>query len=254
MMENTLQPVDNFFLALADDELMVGHVLTAVAGWGPELEANLALSSIGQDELGHAEFFYSRLEPTEAGRNQLVYDRPAEAFRSSRLAERYTLSWNILVMKGFLYEQIEAVRISRLRDANDEDVQAAAKRMCVEEQFHEDFWRIWLERTARISADGHSRMQGALTELWGEALEALCQPFQAEAVAALGLSGCAPETLTDDWLEKVKPVCEGLRLKVPAGASARTGQKTDQGQPGDDRLRILGEMREVYQIAPGPNW
>lgn len=250
----TVQPAQEFFLALADDELMVGHILTAVAGWGPELEANLALSSIGQDELGHAEFFYSRLEPTEAGRNRLVYDRPAEAFRSSRLAERYSLSWDILVVKGFLYEQIEAGRLSRLLAANDPEVQAAARRMRVEEQFHEDFWRIWLERTTSLSTEGHRRIQSALDELWVDAFEAVCLPFQAEAAAALGLAACAPDELLADWLGKVIPLCKQFGLTVPAVEAELVHQRAKQDQPGADLLRILGEMREVYQLAPGANW
>ena len=33
---------------LSDDDLLTGHVLTSVAGWGPELEINIALSSMGR--------------------------------------------------------------------------------------------------------------------------------------------------------------------------------------------------------------
>ena len=45
-------------LALADDELVLGHRLSEWTGWVPYLEADLALSSIAQDELGHARALY----------------------------------------------------------------------------------------------------------------------------------------------------------------------------------------------------
>jgi ring-1,2-phenylacetyl-CoA epoxidase subunit PaaC len=45
-------------LALADDELVLGHRHSEWTGWAPYLEEDLAFSSIGQDEVGHARLLY----------------------------------------------------------------------------------------------------------------------------------------------------------------------------------------------------
>ena len=45
-------------LALADDELVMGHRLSEWTGWVPYVEEDLAMSSIAQDEIGHARALY----------------------------------------------------------------------------------------------------------------------------------------------------------------------------------------------------
>ena len=62
-------------IRLADDDLLTGHVLTSVAGWGPELEINIALSSMGQDEIGHARRLYALVIPDRADIERFVYEQ-----------------------------------------------------------------------------------------------------------------------------------------------------------------------------------
>ena len=45
-------------LALADDELVIGHRHSQWTGVAPHLEEDLAFSSIAQDEIGHAVLWY----------------------------------------------------------------------------------------------------------------------------------------------------------------------------------------------------
>ena len=45
-------------MALADDELILGHRHSEWTGWAPHLEEDLAFSSIAQDEMAHARLLY----------------------------------------------------------------------------------------------------------------------------------------------------------------------------------------------------
>ncbi|HYU57528.1 MAG TPA: Phenylacetic acid catabolic protein, partial [Actinomycetota bacterium] len=45
-------------LALADDELIIGHRHSEWTGWAPHIEEDLAFSSIAQDEMAHARLLY----------------------------------------------------------------------------------------------------------------------------------------------------------------------------------------------------
>jgi hypothetical protein len=45
-------------LALADDELILGHRHSEWTGWAPYIEEDLAFSSIAQDEMAHARVLY----------------------------------------------------------------------------------------------------------------------------------------------------------------------------------------------------
>ena len=46
-------------LALADDELILGHRHSEWTGWAPNIEEDLAFSSIAQDEMAHARLLYT---------------------------------------------------------------------------------------------------------------------------------------------------------------------------------------------------
>jgi ring-1,2-phenylacetyl-CoA epoxidase subunit PaaC len=67
-------------LALADDEICLGHWYATWMGLSPFLEEDLALTSIGQDELGHARALYGLLEPG-GDLDALAYGRPPACSR-----------------------------------------------------------------------------------------------------------------------------------------------------------------------------
>jgi len=48
------QALARYLLAMADDELVIGYRDTEWTGAAPMLEEDLAFSSIGVDEVGHA--------------------------------------------------------------------------------------------------------------------------------------------------------------------------------------------------------
>src|SRR3989337_1600734 len=55
------QALREYVLAVADDELILGHRHSEWTGLGPDIESDVALSSIAQEEMGHARLFYQQL-------------------------------------------------------------------------------------------------------------------------------------------------------------------------------------------------
>jgi len=49
-----------YLIAVADDELIIGHRHSEWTGFAPDIESDVALSSIAQEEIGHARLFYER--------------------------------------------------------------------------------------------------------------------------------------------------------------------------------------------------
>src|SRR3989304_2164923 len=47
-------------LAAADDELILGHRHSEWTGFAPDIESDVALSSIAQEEMGHARLLYDQ--------------------------------------------------------------------------------------------------------------------------------------------------------------------------------------------------
>ncbi|TMK76721.1 MAG: hypothetical protein E6G47_11925 [Actinobacteria bacterium] len=76
-------------LALADDELIIGHRHAEWTGWAPHIEEDLAFSSIAQDELAHARLLYGLVGAmTGQGEDELAFGRAPAEYRNAVLCER----------------------------------------------------------------------------------------------------------------------------------------------------------------------
>jgi phenylacetate-CoA oxygenase PaaI subunit len=229
-------------IGLADDELLTGHVLTSVAGWGPELEINIALSSMGQDEIGHARRLYG-LVAGERETEELVYERPGGDFRAGLLARTYPAEWELLLPRQFLYETGCAARAAALAETGVAALAELVAEMDHEEQYHLDFWRTWLRTTTNRSAEARQRVQRGLDQMWPLASRSFRSPDPvAAAEAELGLATGALIQAGTAWAAEVSRACGDLGLSL----------RDNDPDPQLDRLDdMLGEMRSVYQTAPG---
>ena len=81
-------------LALADDELILGHRHAEWTGWAPHIEEDLAFSSIAQDEMAHARLLYELLGESD-GRDvdALAFGRSPDQYRNAVLCERPNADW-----------------------------------------------------------------------------------------------------------------------------------------------------------------
>ena len=73
-----------YLLAFADDEHLMGQRYTEWIGVAPFLEEDLALASIGQDELGHAAMLYAVVAgDDDSAIDRLALLRDADAARGA---------------------------------------------------------------------------------------------------------------------------------------------------------------------------
>lgn len=226
---------------LADDELLTGHVLTSVAGWGPELEINIALSSMGQDEIGHARRLYA-LVVSGGEAERMVYDRPPSEFRASPLARTCPAEWELLLARQFLYETASTARAAVLARSDRAEVATLVTEMEHEERYHLDFWGTWLHTTTARSAAARERVQRGLDQMWPLATLSFLPEHPAAVEAALGLPDGGLDQAYAGWRADTYTACGELGLSLRAAPA----------DPELDRLEVmLSEMRYVYQTAPG---
>src|SRR6266542_1041398 len=81
-------------LALADDELIMGHRHSEWTGWAPHIEEDLAFSSTDRDE------------------NAMALGRPPDEYRNAWLCERLNNDWGFTVARQYLYDTADAVRVA----------------------------------------------------------------------------------------------------------------------------------------------
>lgn len=249
-------------LAIADDELILGHRHSEWTGFAPDIESDVALSSIAQEEIGHARLFYERIcELVGGDPDTLAFGRAPEAFRNAVLAERTNDDWGFSIVRLFLYDRADAVRLEALARGSIKPLADLASAVRREEKYHLLFGEQWLRRLAGARETSRTRMQEALDRAWPEAV-ALFEPVAGqEALRGMGVVLSDPGAQLARWKEQVIFVLEGAGLQIPrqdtGGALHQTVQAGAGGRGGrhSEDLRILiEEMTSVWRLEPGAKW
>ena len=210
-------------LEIADDELILGWRDSEWTGIAPFLEEDVALSSIAQNEIGHARALYE-LAAAELGTtaDELAFDRRPGDYRNAPLVELKQLEWAHTIARRFLYEEADAVRLEALKSDGDAELAGLAAKIDREEVYHRLHAQSWLERLR-----DEPRLREAIEELWPYALGILDEPLRAAYVervsAALG------------WL--------------PRDAAAAERGSHDGGLD-----ELWEEMTMVRRSVPGATW
>ena len=248
------EPLYTLLLALADDELTMGHRATEWTGLGPILEADLALSSISQDEIGHAELFYQLLHerggPTP---DELVFQRQSPgAWHNAIFCELQRRDWGDTVVRHFLYDLAEQVRLAALSDSSDGDLAAIARKIRPEEKYHMLHGRTWMARLARGTGESHHRLQRALDRLLPYAF-GLWEPLPDEKV--LVAEGVMPpsETLRDQWWRAVTEALDQT-FTLPALDEIEPVTGGRRGEHSEDMTQLLDAMQHLHRALPGTTW
>ncbi len=92
--------MNGLLLELADDELVLGWRESEWTGIAPLLEEDVALSSIAQNEIGHARAAYELLGDDA---DALAFDRRPEEYRCAPLVELRLLEWAHAIARRWLY-------------------------------------------------------------------------------------------------------------------------------------------------------
>ena len=236
---------------LADDEVIVGHRNTEWTGLGPIVEEDIAFASMAQDELGHAQIYYSLLHDLgEADPDRLAFLRDASAFHCAQLVELPKSDWAFSVARQFLYDAAETVRLAALSQSAYAPLAQAARKFAGEEKYHFMHGKTWVTHLGQATAESRARMQAALDHAYPYAL-GLFETAEADAaMAAEGL--CAPEVeLKRVWLALITPILTEAGLALPTAAPVEGGRR---GQHTEHLTALLNDMQLVFRSDPEAVW
>lgn len=251
-MRDATAPLADWLLALADDELLLAHRNSEWTGHGPILEEDIAFTNIALDEMGHASLWYALMQAqTGADPDALVFFRDPAGFRNAQLVELPRGDWAFSMLRQYLFDAAEAVRLEKLAASTDTEIAAAAAKIRTEEIYHYRHTSAWVRRLGLGTKESHRRMQAALDALWPYALQLfVAQPGEA-ALAAQGLVP-DPAALQPAWEGLVLPALTESGLAVPAG---RAPAATDRTQHTRHLAALLEEMQAVARLAgPEVQW
>jgi ring-1,2-phenylacetyl-CoA epoxidase subunit PaaC len=279
-------------LALADDELVLGHRHSEWTGWAPFLEEDLAFSSIGQDEIGHARLLYELAERL-AGKDAdaLALGREPGEYRHAILCERPNGDWGYTIARQYLYDTADDVRLASLEGSSFAELAAAVKTIRLEEKYHLEHAGQWFERLANGPVEARQRFARGLEGAIGEALVVFEELPDEEALVANGVLPRANEDLMGEWLGRLGADLDRVSLDwvltshtVEAGEMVPTssgeieagptltvpgverrdgrwvhvgefaGQGGRRGRHTEDFTALWEEMTGLYRALPGATW
>jgi ring-1,2-phenylacetyl-CoA epoxidase subunit PaaC len=236
---------------LADDELVAGHRASEWLGLAPSVEEDIAFASLAQDEIGHARFYYELLhhlgEPTP---DDLVYRRQATNWRNSRLLERARGDFAEAVVRQWMYDTWDAVRLEALIHCPFAALADGVRKMQREEYYHLVHMDAWM---ARLSSGGEAK------DRLVRAVEAVFTDATDLSILPQGLSSGVLEHLDWEQAESVfhQRIEQALhRYGLPNARWSQPGPGLcgRSGEHSAHLSELLGTLQEVSSTEEGVRW
>ncbi len=251
MNEALQQALIDKLLAMADDELILGHRNSEWTGHAPILEEDIAFANIAQDEIGHAALWLNLYQEWTGNEpDQVVFFRDPAAFRNIRLVELPRGDWAFTMTRQYLFDVFELVRLAQLTNSTYQPLAEVAAKVRPEELYHYRHTHTWVKRLGLGTAESNQRMQAALNELWPYAQQ-LFQPTPGEHLLVEAGYVPDPAGLHTAWTETVAPFLRQCDLVVPDSPAAEQDGR-DVHTPHLEQL--VNELQEVARLDPQAQW
>jgi ring-1,2-phenylacetyl-CoA epoxidase subunit PaaC len=203
----------DLLLALADDELVLGWRDSEWTGIAPFLEEDVALSSIAQNEIGHARAVYELLADDA---DALAFDRAPEEYVSAPLVElRLVPDWARTIARRVLYEAADELRLEQLKASGGEAVAGLAAKIDREEAYHRMHAQMWADRL-RDEPRYRAAVAGLLPYALG-VVEPSLRPTLASRIGADEVEPVERGTHVEEWPALWEEMTE-VRRSMPGAA------------------------------------
>ena len=249
--------LENYLLAMGDDELILGHRNSEWCGHAPILEEDIAFANIALDEIGHASVWYSLLaeligEDSQSYPDRLVFFREARDFRNAQVMELPKGDWAFSMLRQYLFDVFENKQLLALSGSAHRPLAEAAAKIRTEEVYHLRHTAAWVRRLGLGTEESNQRLQSALNELWPLTSQ-LFVHLQDQAVLVSGGYVPGGEKLRQEWENAVVPFLEKCGLGVPetdADGDVIIGRDTHTLH-----LNVLlTEMQSVARLDEQASW
>jgi ring-1,2-phenylacetyl-CoA epoxidase subunit PaaC len=249
----TRAALGELLLTMADDEFVGGFTDSEWTGIAPLLEEDVAISSISQDELGHARALYQLLAGVLAdGRDEdaLAYDREPAEYRHARLLDHPRGDWADTIARRFLYELADEARLASI-GGGYRPLADLVEKLRREERYHRMHLVAWVDRLARGGPEPRQRLEAALAALGPDA-GTVFTPLAGEptlldaGILARGLAD-AEAAWRADLSTVLVPLGLGVPPQSPVAAGGREGHS-------ESFRRLWGEFTSVRRSEDGATW
>ncbi len=243
-----------FVLSMADDEFVIGFSDSEWTGIAPILEEDVAISSIAQDELGHARALYELLATLlDDGRDAdaIAYDREPEEYRHATLLDHGRGDWAVTMARRFLYDTADEARLASIGEGWPPLAELVAK-IRREERYHVMHVALWADRLARAGGEARERFVTALEDLAANAATVLATPTDEAALLDAGILVRPMADAIAAWQAAMSEILGplGITLAPPAVPPTRTTPRIVS----EDFQWLWNEFTSVRRSEVGATW
>ncbi|MEO7119361.1 MAG: 1,2-phenylacetyl-CoA epoxidase subunit PaaC [Candidatus Limnocylindrales bacterium] len=250
----TRAAVAELLLTMADDEFVLGFWDSEWTGIAPMLEEDVAFSSMAQDEIGHARLLYEMLaQLTRGDADTIAFGRQAEQYRHCRLLDHPRTDWSFSVVRRWLYDTADSVRLTALRASSFRPLAEIVAKIRREEAYHLMHMDLWLRRLAQGGEEPRRRLEASLAELWPDALSVFA-PSSGEAL--LVEAGILAEPLAElaaRQFDGLRATMADAAIDLPGPRPEHVGGR-DRTEASDAFAWLWGQFTMVYRSEPGATW
>lgn len=247
------QALITWLYQLADDELTLGHRDSEWLGLCPDIEGDVAFSSIAQDEVGHAVFYFHLLEELgEKDPDQSAFLRPLKSRCNALILERSNGDWAYSIARHMLYDQWDALRLKAMLSSSYSPLKQGAEKILREEYYHLLHMKTWFIRLGKAGGEAKKRLTDAAYKIWPD-LGDFFYIDQEEALLQFDILRESAGSMKKKWEEQVKALFQqaGIPWPGPIPEMKINGRK---GEHTEDLRRLLDTMGEVHALDPTARW
>lgn len=238
--------------SMADDEFVIGFSDSEWTGIAPILEEDVAISSLAQDEIGHAAALYGLIGAlTGEDPDAIAYDREPAAYRHCRLLDHGRGDWAMTIARRFLYDTADGVRLEALVGGSWPPLADLVGKLVREERYHRMHATVWLDRLARGGDDARARLLAALATLGPDAATVFAPLPGEAALLEAGILAAPMAELERRWRAAIEPTLATLDLPFPPPARDPGRGRLEHGEP---FAWLWREFNTVRAAEPGATW
>jgi len=211
----------------ADTELVSAPAYLRAARDAPSINSYMSAVSIVQDELGHAHIAYRMLRDLGVDPDELVYERPAKAFKYPYAFDVPLDTWEELIVANAFYDRAGYVLLSDIyQNTSYGPWKRALVKVDREETFHLRHGERWMKILSE-DPERKAEVQQAVDWMFVLTLEWFGLPDELKRhgeQVGYQLKGLTNDQLRQEWMAATVPLCERLGFSVPAHRDEATGR------------------------------
>jgi ring-1,2-phenylacetyl-CoA epoxidase subunit PaaC len=251
----------DLLLSMADDEFVSGFTDSEWTGIAPILEEDVAMSSIAQDELGHARALYELLASVvDDGRDAdaIAYDRSPAEYRHAALLDHARGDWADTIARRFLYELADEARLASIGTGYGPLADLVAK-LRREERYHRMHAVAWVRRLAEGGAEAREHLDRAMVALASDASSVFTTLAGEAALIGAGILTRSMADAQAAWRADLTTIL--VPLDVPMPPVQPPAPATGHERFGDGRIHhgpafdwLHGQFTMVRRSDPEAIW